>query len=138
MAGVDGDDQVGFRFVGDDGALVKVNAYVGAAGENDFDVRLTGFDEFAKFETNAKYDVFFLAGRTEGAGVLTSMTWIDDDGKSGSDCDKGSLEEQSEEKQEKAQGPIGHRVSIGFYLYKNSVKSTTTKKNWFPLHKTYI
>ena len=74
---MDRDKKVGFCIIGYFCPSVQRNKDIPAAGIHHFDVIAVSFDQVSQFQCNVKIDVFLFGDFSYGAGVMTSMSGID-------------------------------------------------------------
>ena len=76
--GVDRDEKVGARTVGDVSALLQGDELVGLTGVDDRHVGTIGFDQLAESQSYAEIDVLFFRKSAHGAGVVPPVPGVDD------------------------------------------------------------
>ena len=77
--GVDADEEIGLRLVGDGGPGFERDEGVVGAGVDNFCAE-TIVQKFAKAESDVEHDIFFAdAADAEGAGIVATMTGVNDD-----------------------------------------------------------
>ena len=79
--GVDGDEKVRLFVVGNVGAALKRNEYVRSPRIDNRHVRTVLLHESAKGEGDGEVDVFFFGACSQGAGVMSAVSGIDDQDK---------------------------------------------------------
>ena len=97
--GMDGNEQVRVVLVGYVGALLERNEHIRSTCEDHFDIGVLLFEQFADLERQFEIEIFLLGDASDGTGIFSSVTGVEDDGITFGSHHRQPEEENYEKKQ---------------------------------------